>query len=37
MDMSCDFYIKHKMHAVEWKTNTMIDKNQNLIVKFDRI
>ena len=36
MDMSYDFYIKHIMHAVEWKLNAMIDKNKNLINKFDR-
>ena len=36
MDMSYDFYIKHNMHAVEWKLNAMINKNKNLIIEFDR-
>ena len=36
MDMSYDFYIKHNMHAVEWKTNAMINKSKNLINKFPR-
>ena len=36
MDMSYDFYIKHNMHAVEWKLNAMIIKNKNLISKLDR-
>ena len=29
MDMSYDFYIKHKLHAFEWKLNKMLDKNIN--------
>ena len=35
LDMSYDLYIKHKMHAVEWKLNAMITKNKSLINKFD--
>ena len=33
VDMSYDFYIKHNMHAVEWKLFAMIIKNENLIKK----
>ena len=33
MDMPYDFYIKHNMHAIEWKLITMINKNGNLIKK----
>ena len=29
--MSYDFYIKHIMHAIEWKLNAMINKNKTLI------
>ena len=36
LDMSYDFYIKHNMHAVEWKLKTMINKNKALINKFNR-
>ena len=36
LDMSYDFYIKHNMHAVEWKINAMMKKNQNLINKLDK-
>ena len=36
MDMSYDFYIKHKMHAVERKLIAMINKNKKLINNFDR-
>ena len=36
VDMSYGFYIKHNMHAVEWKLNAMIYKNKNLINNFDR-
>ena len=36
MDMSFDFFIKHNIHAVEWKLNAMINKNKNLMVKLDR-
>ena len=34
MDMTYDFYIKHNMHAVEWKLNAMINKNKILINNF---
>ena len=34
--MSYDFYIKHDMHAVEWKLNAMVNKNKGLINKVDR-
>ena len=34
--MSYVFYIKHKMHAVEWKLNAMVTKNENLINKINR-
>ena len=33
-DMTYDFYIKHNMHAVEWKLNAMINKDKNLSNKF---
>ena len=33
MDMSYDFYIKHNMHAVEWKQLAMINTNETLIKK----
>ena len=36
MDMSYDFYIKHNMHAIEWKLNAMDNKNKSLINKFHR-
>ena len=36
LDMLYDFYIKYNMHAVEWKLNAMINKNKNLINKFNR-
>ena len=35
MDMSYDFYIKHNMHAVEWKLNAMINKDIILINKLN--
>ena len=35
MDMTYDFYIKHNMHAMEWKLNAMINKNKSLINKFN--
>ena len=34
--MSYDLYIKHNMHAVEWKLNAMINKDKNMIDKFIR-
>ena len=33
-DMTYDFNLKHKVPAFEWKLNTMINKNRNLINKF---
>ena len=33
MEMSYDFYIRHNMHASEWKPLTMINKNKTLIKK----
>ena len=36
MDMSCDFYIKRNMHAVEWRLNALINKNKSLINNFPR-
>ena len=35
MDMSYDFYIRHNMHAVEWKSNAMINKSKSLINELD--
>ena len=36
LDMSYDFYIKHDMHAVEWKINAMVNENKNLFNKLNR-
>ena len=36
LDMSYDFYIKHNMHAVEWKSYALINKNKSLIKKLIR-
>ena len=36
MDMSYDFYLKHDMHAIEWKLNAVVNRNQKLTNKFDR-
>ena len=36
LDMSYDFYIKHNMHAVEWRLNAIINQNRNLINKLNR-
>ena len=36
LDISYDFYIKHNMHAVEWKLSAMVNKNKNLFNKLDR-
>ena len=33
MDMTYDFYMKHNMHAVEWKLNHLFNKDKNLINK----
>ena len=35
MDMTYDFYNKHFMHAVERKSNAMVNKNKSLINKFN--
>ena len=35
-DMSYDFYFKHNMHSVEWKLNSLVNKNKSLIYKIDR-
>ena len=35
MDMTDDFYIKHNMHAVEWKLNALVNKIKSLINKFN--
>ena len=34
--MSYEFYIKHIMCALEWKSNAMFKKNKKLINKLDR-
>ena len=31
--MTYDFYLKHNMPAFEWKLNSMINKDKNLINK----
>ena len=36
LDITYKFYIKHDMHAIEWKINALINKNPNLIIKLDR-
>ena len=36
LDMSYNFYNKHNMHAVDWALKAMINKNKNLIKKFNR-
>ena len=36
LDMSYDLYIRHYMHAVEWKLNAMINKIERSINKLDR-
>ena len=33
VDVSHDFFIRHNMHAVEWKLNAAINKNERLINK----
>ena len=35
-DKTYDFYIYHKMCALEWKLDAMINKNKNLINELDR-
>ena len=36
MDVLYEFYTRHKKHAVEWKLNAKINKNENLISELDR-
>ena len=36
LDMSYEYYLKHTLHAVEWRLNAMMSKNKNLIIKIDR-
>ena len=36
LDKTNDLYIKHNMHAAEWKLNAMINKSKNSINKFNR-
>ena len=36
LDMSYDFYIRHNMHAIEWKVIAMINKNERLVNKLNR-
>ena len=33
-DMTYDFYLKHNMSALEWRLNSKINKDKNLINKF---
>ena len=35
-DMTYDFYLKHNMSAFEWKLNSKINKDRNLINKFPK-
>ena len=35
LDISYEFYIRHNMHAVEWKINAMINRNKSLINNFN--
>ena len=35
-NMSYVFYMKHNMHAVEWRLNAIINKSKSLINKFPR-
>ena len=36
MDMTCDFYIKHNMSAIERKLNVMINRDKSLINIFPK-
>ena len=36
IDLSYDFYLKHNMHAIEGKSNAMVDKSKIFIKKFPR-
>ena len=35
MDITYDFYNEKIMHAVEWNLNAMINKNKNLINRYN--
>ena len=35
-DMTYDFYLKHNMSALEWRLNSKINKDKNLINKFPK-
>ena len=35
-DMTYDFYLKHNISGFEWKLNSMINKDKNLINKFPK-
>ena len=35
MDMTYEFYIKQNMHMIEWKLNSIVNKNRKLINKFN--
>ena len=36
LDMPYDFYIKHNIHAVEWKLNALINKNKKVYKQIER-
>ena len=36
LDMSCDFFIIHNLHAVECKLFSMNNKDKNLLMKINR-
>ena len=36
LDRSYDFYIRHNMHAVEWKLNALFNNYKSLINKLNR-
>ena len=36
LDVAFDFYIKHNMCSLEWKLNSMINRNKALIINFTR-
>ena len=36
MDLSHDYYLKHKMHTVEWKITAMSNKNKTLMNNLNR-
>ena len=33
-DLTYNFYLKHNMHAVDWKLNQFINRDKNLMNKF---